>query len=182
MSETDSPAEDAATKVEVAAVTRHQSDHVQQATQEADERIPPERSRSTSHLPLSTEKRKISIVNTNEGISRRSTQFLRKAETRQSLEFDRRVDGPFGRPSVTMIRRASQPVSLHANEPPSPDATTTTTPIELATTPSPQPMPFQPEPPPLNYEIRSRKWWILGFWSLVIFDSVVCPVVSWLQV
>lgn len=37
---------------------------------------------------------------------------------------------------------------------------------------------FEPEPPPLNYSLWERKWWILYFWSLVVFDSVVCPVVS----
>ncbi|QIW99932.1 hypothetical protein AMS68_005450 [Peltaster fructicola] len=35
---------------------------------------------------------------------------------------------------------------------------------------------FQPEPPPLNYDLWSRKWWIIFFWSFVIFDTIICPV------
>ncbi|EGP85612.1 uncharacterized protein MYCGRDRAFT_44869 [Zymoseptoria tritici IPO323] len=35
---------------------------------------------------------------------------------------------------------------------------------------------FEPEPPPLNYDLRSRKWAILFFWSMVLIDCIVAPV------
>jgi len=35
---------------------------------------------------------------------------------------------------------------------------------------------FEPEPPPLNYELWSRKWSILWFWGLIVFDCVAMPL------
>jgi hypothetical protein len=35
---------------------------------------------------------------------------------------------------------------------------------------------FEPEPPPLNYTLRTRKWAITWFWTIVVFDSVVMPL------
>lgn len=161
-------------------IVRHQSDHAQQKGKLSGQQAS-DKSKSLSHLPLtsdSADKRKVSIVDSHEGVPRRSMQFSRKAEGRQSTEFDRRVDGPFGRPSITMVRRASQTPSHPGQEDTLQEDPTS--PIELTNTiaSAGAALPFAPHPPPLNYDLWIRKWWILGFWTLVVFDSVVCPVVG----
>jgi hypothetical protein len=104
-----------------------------------------------------------------------SLQSPRAAHThniRPSEEFDRRYDGPFGRPSLAMARRQSlQPqlpgaLELDENKPsnPTPD---NVGPVGLG---------FQPEPPPLNYTLRTRKLAIALFWTVIVFDSVVMPI------
>lgn len=35
---------------------------------------------------------------------------------------------------------------------------------------------FEPEPPTLNYTLRTRKFAIFFFWTVVIFDSVIMPL------
>lgn len=35
---------------------------------------------------------------------------------------------------------------------------------------------FEPEPPPLNYSLWARKWSILFWWSMILFDSIVMPI------
>lgn len=131
---------------------------------------------STPHLPSDVEKRHVSVQESDEraALPRASVQM---SHHRKSVEFDRRTDGPFGRPSITMARRASQQHGAMTSDEPLP-----VLPIVTADGDSPatrtEVVPFQPEPPPLNYDLWSRKWWIIGFWTLVVFDSVVCPVVG----
>lgn len=36
---------------------------------------------------------------------------------------------------------------------------------------------FEPEPPPLDYDMWSRKWFILFFWSMVFVDCVATPII-----
>lgn len=136
---------------------------------------------STPQLPLDTEKRHVSIHDSSERSPwRTSTQMSRKGGPRKSVEFDRRTDGPFGRPSITMTRRASQPqdVEIPSDEPLPVLPVHISSDAGMQDQSTTQVVPFQPEPPPLNYDLWCRKWWIIGFWTLVVFDSVVCPVVS----
>jgi len=35
---------------------------------------------------------------------------------------------------------------------------------------------FRPEPPRLNYDLRTRKWSILLFWTVIVVDSVAMPI------
>lgn len=105
-------------------------------------------------------------------------------KSRDSEEFDRRYDGPFGRPSISMARRQS---SIQLAQPPQifesgelgavetaesrtrlPGSSIATTLAEGAT--------FQPEPPKLNYTLRTRKFAIFFFWTVIVFDSVVMPI------
>ncbi|KAI0124037.1 hypothetical protein BJ170DRAFT_71219 [Xylariales sp. AK1849] len=98
---------------------------------------------------------------------------------RQSQEFDRRYDGPFGRASLAMQRRrSSQPrlaeetTELDVFEP-------VVEPLVVADpdgTRVPGPA-FRPEPPSLNYTLRTRKMAIFLFWAVIVFDSVVMPIV-----
>ncbi|KAB5578858.1 hypothetical protein GE09DRAFT_1091283 [Coniochaeta sp. 2T2.1] len=116
----------------------------------------------------------------------------RRGTVRQSEEFDRRFDGPFGRPSLAMTRRKSSAVggigvvSPGATVPPvvdleKQDGAAAASPgpgadgqgMILGGSSTPQ---FLPEPPSLNYTLRTRKLWIFIFWSLIIFDSVVLPI------
>ncbi|KAI1343045.1 hypothetical protein F5Y15DRAFT_371911 [Xylariaceae sp. FL0016] len=90
---------------------------------------------------------------------------------RHSEEFDRRYDGPYGRPSLAMARRPSMPTVLEY-----PDANSS--PLEaLEMTARQAGVPFEPVPPPLNYTLRTRKLAIFYFWTITVFDSVVCPIV-----
>lgn len=157
-------------------VTRHQSDKI--VSNKEQNVVAAEKAKSTSFLPLDSAKSptRQDSHELHTGIPRTSTQMSRKAQSRKSHEFDRRVDGPFGRPSLTMTRRAS-----HATLEESMEEAVPAIPAEYApdgATPqrTPESVEFQPEPPPLNYDLWSRKWWIIFFWSLVVFDSVVCPV------
>ncbi|KAF2769822.1 hypothetical protein EJ03DRAFT_326972 [Teratosphaeria nubilosa] len=116
---------------------------------------------------------------------------------RQSRDFDNRRDGPYGRPSITMVRRRSSGTPLspesrrptqgqldkafnekdrderqgheHAQEGLDPIQTDTEVPVfEL-------PM-FEPEPPPLHYSLAPRKWSIIMFWSLILVDCIAMPI------
>lgn len=114
---------------------------------------------------------------------------------RASEEFDRRYDGPFGRPSMGMTRRRSSQATLAIPEDAvvaggrhstdvlgSPTSPTTAAPnaiLDLTTgaTSSAERIPtFQPEPPALNYTLRSRKMAIFLFWTVIVFDSTVMPI------
>ncbi|KAH8205114.1 hypothetical protein TruAng_000679 [Truncatella angustata] len=92
---------------------------------------------------------------------------------RASEEFDRRFDGPFGRPSLAMARRRSsaQPQITEGEEMEIVEPTVTDSAGEQVPVP-----PFQPEPPRLGYTLRTRKWAIFLFWSIILFDSVVMPI------
>jgi hypothetical protein len=101
---------------------------------------------------------------------------------RQSEEFDRRFDGPFGRPSLVMTRGKSSTATLPVASPGATvpgqrgDLEKQETPgaqgmLESATRPQ-----FLPEPPSLNYTLRTRKLSIAIFWSLIVFDTVVLPI------
>lgn len=99
---------------------------------------------------------------------------------RSSTEFDRRFDGPFGRPSLAMTRRfsshkeetpAAQGVEAAASNDVSVQNTAITTALGGST-----PELLEPEPPPLNYTLHTRKRSIFIFWSFIIFDSVVMPI------
>lgn len=110
---------------------------------------------------------------------RKSAQFPARKATRPSEEFDRRYDGPFGRPSLTMTRKIS---ASHAR-PILRGRPTTAELLDLEkakregedTSTAPRP-PFRPLPPSLNYTLRTRKLSILIFWTVIIFDSVVLPI------
>ncbi|KXJ96102.1 hypothetical protein Micbo1qcDRAFT_231214 [Microdochium bolleyi] len=108
---------------------------------------------------------------------------------RPSEEFDRRFDGPFGRPSLAMTRRRSSQATAAipegapidtaalASPPTSPGGADTTGPAPAAVSLSAEHVPtFQPEPPALNYTLRTRKMAIFLFWTVIVFDSVVMPI------
>lgn len=95
---------------------------------------------------------------------------------RASEEFDRRYDGPFGRPSLVMARRrSSHQAHITEEEAELQDVqpTLTTSGGEEVVVPVP---PFQPEPPKLGYTLRTRKMAIFIFWTIILFDSVVMPI------
>lgn len=118
-------------------------------------------------------------------IGRRSTDYSR----RDSRDFDVRRDGPFGRPSITMVRRRSS--GYGAGPDPSSAVDSPSIPAvamdslgdgeqhqeqpSLDTLQSSDPA-FEPEPPPLNYNLWSRKWYIVMFWGLIIIDCVFMPI------
>ncbi|KAF2725595.1 hypothetical protein K431DRAFT_317569 [Polychaeton citri CBS 116435] len=134
---------------------------------------------------------------------RRSTQLGRTSNAggpRPSVEFDKRFDGPFGRPSITMVRRRSSQLTPHgvrkasaADNPAgftgmegekSPEDGAATTAAERAGVDfdpnaialQSSDSAFEPEPPPLGYTLRTRKLAITFFWSLIVFDSIVMPI------
>lgn len=106
-----------------------------------------------------------------------NVQSSRQRALRSSAEFDRRFDGPFGRPSISMARRmSSQLENVHAVS----DGPESVLPgaegeNQTASAGSGQEL-LEPKPPPLNYTLRTRKMSIFIFWSLIIFDSVVMPI------
>nr|POE51642.1 hypothetical protein CFP56_25849 [Quercus suber] len=110
---------------------------------------------------------------------RRSADYSR----RDSRDFDVRRDGPFGRPSMTMSRRRSSGIGASPDPlPPTLNPLETTgdessaqPPVSVDTLHSSDPA-FEPEPPPLNYDLWSRKWWIAGFWGLIVIDCVAMPI------
>lgn len=138
-------------------------------------------------------------------LPRASTQMSGK-NRRTSRDFDRRTDGPFGRPSLTMTRRKSShfdqngvpmtpitPVARRGTA-----ATTGTTGAAGATDgeelkaeeseavvdpetsveeTSTAELPYEPEPPPLNYSLYTRKLSIFIFWSLILIDTIAQPLV-----
>ena len=115
----------------------------------------------------------------------RTVQFPAKSKVRASEEFDRRFDGPFGRPSLTMDRRRSSltvtsPIGRRSG---GPLPVLERDKLEDRSAGSEgessgrvlQPV-FEPEPPPLNYTLRTRKLAILLFWTVIVFDSVAMPI------
>ncbi|KAI0479319.1 hypothetical protein GGR56DRAFT_634436 [Xylariaceae sp. FL0804] len=90
---------------------------------------------------------------------------------RHSVQFDRRYDGPFGRPSMAAARRPSLPTVLEPDASGGADGPGVL-PLENGRTAT-----YQPRPPPLHYTLRTRKLSIFWFWFITVFDSVVCPIV-----
>lgn len=165
-------------KQDPAHLERHQSD--KGVSNKEQNVVSWDKAKSASHLPLGSEKKKLYKEDSNDtpaqGVPRTSTQLSRRAYGGAPSEFDRRLDGPFGRPSLAMTRRSSAVTHDGTETERAPSL-----PAEIATqgaTPqlTPDSVEFQPEPPPLDYDLWSRKWWILFFWTVVVFDSVVCPV------
>lgn len=97
----------------------------------------------------------------------------RERKGRASEDFDRRFDGPFGRPSLAMARRRSsqQPQIMEEAEMATIEPTVTTSGGEQVVVP-----PFRAEPPRLGYSLRTRKMAIFIFWSIILFDSTVMPI------
>lgn len=102
-------------------------------------------------------------------------QSSRQRAVRASAEFDRRFDGPFGRPSLAMTRR----ISSHQEESTA-QQQTPGLPNDQGENPTASlgsgPQLLEPKPPPLDYTLRTRKMSIFIFWSFIIFDSVVMPL------
>ncbi|KAF4897705.1 hypothetical protein CGCFRS4_v004777 [Colletotrichum fructicola] len=103
-------------------------------------------------------------------------------KTRPSHDFDRRYDGPFGRPSLAMTRRSSLSPTWSPRPPgvsirsPRPSTTHAAQPASPADEGGPSRPTFQPTPPPLNYTLRTRKLAIFLFWTLILFDSIAMPI------
>ncbi|KZL69856.1 hypothetical protein CT0861_01063 [Colletotrichum tofieldiae] len=101
-----------------------------------------------------------------------------KRITRPSHDFDRRYDGPFGRPSLAMTRRSSRSPtrsSIHPGTAGEAVHEPTDTSGE-GSDGTPGRRAFQPTPPPLNYTLRTRKMAIFLFWALILFDSIAMPI------
>lgn len=102
-------------------------------------------------------------------------QSTRQNAVRSSVEFDRRFDGPFARPSLAMTWRKSEhqerPVADHDA-----DTLVQDQPANTAVPPDSTPELLEPEPPPLDYTLHTRKKAIFIFWSFIIFDSVIMPI------
>ncbi|KAK5107447.1 hypothetical protein LTR62_001245 [Meristemomyces frigidus] len=134
------------------------------------------------------------------GPARASTSVTRGGQRPSKASFDIRRDGPFGRPSLTMERRRSSgkvlPTTADSQRPVLTDtkqeekAMEDRQQVELGETHGPEPaeasdLPlddlrsdpaFEPEPPPLNYNMHSRKIYIIFFWSLIVVDCVFMPI------
>lgn len=110
---------------------------------------------------------------------RRSAQIGRdRYASRPSQDFDVRRDGPYGRPSLTMVRRRSSG-AVNAL---SPDATRDPTAPDVEalegyqTAEESRPL-YEPQPPPLNYSLWDRRWFIAFFWSMILIDCIAAPIV-----
>jgi hypothetical protein len=119
------------------------------------------------------------------GVGRKSTQMSRAP--RPSEDFDRRYDGPYSRPSITMTRRrssnqiASPTAGGRGSEPELPimerhsqvedDGPPPRSVDTMVSDPA-----FEPEPPALPYDLRSKKRKLWFFWIFVIIDSVLMPI------
>lgn len=107
-----------------------------------------------------------------------NVQSSRQRAVRSSAEFDRRFDGPFGRPSIAMARRMSSQLEqsvpaadgLNGSASPGGQGEDPTTSVGSG------PELLEPKPPPLNYTLRTRKMSIFIFWSFILFDSIVMPI------
>ncbi|KAF5528534.1 hypothetical protein CGCA056_v000084 [Colletotrichum aenigma] len=100
-------------------------------------------------------------------------------KTRPSHDFDRRYDGPFGRPSLAMTRRSSLSPTRsprHSGVSIRSPRLSTTRPASPVDEGAPSRPTFQPTPPPLNYTLRTRKLAIFLFWTLILFDSIAMPI------
>jgi hypothetical protein len=116
------------------------------------------------------------------GLPRKSTQMSRGH--RPSEDFDRRYDGPYSRPSITMTRRRSsnQAMSPAGHRPSEPELPIVErhSQVEDDGPPSMDTMvsdpAFEPEPPALPYDLRTKKRKLWFFWIFVIIDSVLMPI------
>jgi len=120
-----------------------------------------------------------------ERVKRRQSLTVPPTRTvRLSEEFDKRYDGPFGRPSLTMRSSSeARTGSLNRSQVQNGDGaseqrTDIEQPEERRHESNPiRPWPtFQPEPPSLNYTLRTRKLTIVIFWTVIIFDSVIMHI------
>lgn len=104
-------------------------------------------------------------------------QSTRQNAVRSSAEFDRRFDGPYGRPSLAYVRRQSthlEEALADADQGEGP-AVGESENVQSATAQS-TPQVLELTPPRLDYTLRTRKWAIFMFWSFIIFDSAVMPI------
>lgn len=104
-----------------------------------------------------------------------STQSPRQHMVRSSTEFDRRFDGPFGRPSLVMTRQRSSQQQRPSGDYADGVFTGNQDAGVVAETES-APQVLEPEPPPLNYTLHTRYRSIFIFWFFIVFDSVVMPI------
>lgn len=120
-------------------------------------------------------------------VGRKSTQIARGNGPRPSRDFDVRRDGPYGRPSITMVRRRSSafsPTGRQSLDVRRPSATlgalhgpAAPTPEELEMYPSAEEnVAFEPRPPPLNYSLWDRRWFIAFFWGMILIDVIAQPI------
>lgn len=103
-------------------------------------------------------------------------QSSRQRAVRSSAEFDRRFDGPFGRPSLAYARRKSSHVEETRVDHPAAATADDPRGVSMAAPMASAPELLEPEPPPLNYTLRTRKMAIFIFWSFIVFDSVIMPI------
>ena len=136
--------------------------------------------------PVTKGRKSVQLPRESESAPRRSTQIARDHRApRSSQDFDVRRDGPYGRPSLTMVRRRSS----GANVALSPDAIRTQSEGHLdptapdvealegyQTAEESRPL-YEPEPPPLNYSLWDRRWFIAFFWSMILVDCIAAPIV-----
>jgi len=107
--------------------------------------------------------------------SARPRPSMSSAHRRHSRDFDVRRDGPYGRPSLNMVRRRSSIIDLADAIPAHPD--TNTVDVELGSDdPIAETVAFEPEPPPLNYSLWARKRAIAIFWTLIVIDCIAMPI------
>ncbi|OHE98428.1 hypothetical protein CORC01_06219 [Colletotrichum orchidophilum] len=104
-----------------------------------------------------------------------SLRSPRKYTTRPSHDFDRRYDGPFGRPSLAMTRRSSRSPTRPSRDAGTPHTPGEATGVDGVDGTSGRPA-FQATPPPLNYSLRTRKMAIFLFWTLLLVDSTAMPI------
>lgn len=130
---------------------------------------------------------KIDSDSPTSGLPRKSTQVSRAP--RPSQDYDRRFDGPYGRPSLTMTRRQSSgqnvtsPTGAHRQSEPEAAIQERHSQAEGEGPPPPESLEtmqsdpaFEPEPPSLNYTLHTRYKSITFFWTVVVFDSVIMPI------
>ncbi|KAK8054541.1 hypothetical protein PG994_009608 [Apiospora phragmitis] len=108
-----------------------------------------------------------------------------RRKVRQSEEFDRRYDGPFGRQTEALRlylmlaghrerRQRQQQQDLTPNNLPRHQQGW----CRIRRRHGPALLPIELEPPRLGYTIRTTKriWFIAIFWTIIVFDSVVMPI------
>lgn len=93
---------------------------------------------------------------------------------RSSTEFDRRFDGPFGRPSLAMTRRLSSQQARPSEHSIRGVIEGQDSGVAAGTESAPRLL--EPEPPPLNYTLHTRYKAIFIFWTFIVIDSVVMPI------
>lgn len=101
----------------------------------------------------------------------------RQRAVRSSAEFDRRFDGPYARPSISIARRkSSHQARLDAEQIVEAVEGQDHQGSDASAASGAAPRVLEPRPPPLNYTLHTRYWSIFIFWFFIIFDSVVMPI------